>query len=81
MKYPLNVKRDVDHDGHPDDEDCGYILNLIYGWKFAGDPCASHVKSYDSMKDLRADLKHGVEKCDCKECIDGLANDSSGDCE
>jgi hypothetical protein len=27
------------------------------------------------MKDLRADLKHGVEKCDCKECIDGIAKD------
>jgi len=64
MKYKLNVKRDVDEDGS-----AGYILNLPYGFRFDED--GDHVKGYDSMKELRADLKF-IEKCECKECLKNL---------
>ena len=63
MKYKLNIKRDVDVDGY--DDTVSYILNLPYGFRFDED--GNHVKGYDSMKELRADLKY-IEKCGCKEC-------------
>jgi len=60
MKYKLNVKRDVDEDGS-----VGYILNLPYGFRFDED--GNHVKGYDSMEELKADVKF-VEPCFCTEC-------------
>lgn len=77
MKYKLDIKRDVDYDGHPDDEDCGYILNLVYGWRFSDDSSPSHVKGFDSMKELRDEIKNNVSKCNCKECLEGIAKDSA----
>jgi len=64
MKYKLNVKRDVDVDGYHDI--ISYILNLPYGYRFDED--GNHVKGYDSMQELRADIKY-IEKCHCKECV------------
>ena len=64
MKYKLNVARDVDTD-----EPGVFILNLPGGWKFTHDPMSlSHTHAYDSMKELREDIKHWVEPCDCAEC-------------
>ena len=64
MKYKLNVKRDVDVDGYHDT--VSYILNLPYGFRFDED--GNHVKGYDTMSELKADVKF-VEKCECKECV------------
>jgi hypothetical protein len=68
MKYKLNVKRDVDTD-----EPGVFILNLPNGWRFddndghrPGD--YSHVRGYDSMKELRDDIKHAVIPCQCADC-------------
>ena len=69
MKYKLNVARDVDTD-EPD----VFILNLPGGWKFNHDPMAlSHIYAYDSMKELRDDIKYSVEPCDCAECKQMIA--------
>jgi hypothetical protein len=65
MKYRLNVARDVDTD-EPD----VFILNLPGGWKFNHDPMSlCHTHAYDSIKELRDDIKHSVEICFCPECI------------
>ena len=64
MKYQLDVARDVDTD-----EPGVFILNLPGGWKFDHDAYSlEHVRAYDSMKDLRADIKSWVVPCDCTEC-------------
>jgi hypothetical protein len=77
MKYPLNVKADVQAFGTD-----GFMFYLTYGWRFADDMgIPSHVRAFDTIKEIREEAKHGVIACNCKECIDGLANDSSADCE
>ena len=64
MKYKLDVTRDVDTD-EPDN----FILNLISGWKFSHDQFQTeHVRGYDSMQELKEDVKHYVVKCDCHAC-------------
>jgi len=64
MKFKLDVARDVDTD-----EPGVFIMNLPGGWKFNHDLFdLCHTYAYDSMKELRADLKHSVEPCDCAEC-------------
>ena len=69
-KYKLNVARDVDTD-----EPGVYILNLPAGFRFTHDPLDNlHVYAYDSMKELRNDVKWSVEPCNCKECQQMLAN-------
>jgi hypothetical protein len=65
-KYKLNMARDVDRD-EPD----VYILNLPRGWRFdepssPDDRC--HVKGYDTLKELRQDVKDNVIPCDCSGC-------------
>jgi hypothetical protein len=67
MKYKLNVARDVDTD-EPD----VFILNLPNGWKFTHDLMAiEHVMGYDSMKELREDIKNYVSLCNCVDCKKG----------
>jgi hypothetical protein len=66
MKYKLNVAQDVDTD-EPD----VYILNLPKGWRF--DEASSpddrvHAKGFDSMKELRAEVKFSVVPCNCSGC-------------
>jgi hypothetical protein len=64
MKYKLNAAQDVDRD-EPD----VYILNLPKGWKFNHDPMdVCHTYAYDSMKELRADIKSSVVQCNCAGC-------------
>jgi hypothetical protein len=66
MKYKLDVARDVDTD-----EPGVYILNLPKGWRFdeASSPDnRSHVRGYDTMRELRDDIKHSVISCDCWHC-------------
>jgi len=64
MKYQLDVARDVDTD-----EPGVFILNLPGGWKFDHDVYSlEHTRAYDSMKELRKDIKSWVVPCDCKEC-------------
>lgn len=68
MKFKLNVKRDVDTD-----EPGVFILNLPKGWRFDDQQGSrhddySHVRGYDSMKELRADIKYSVIACQCKSC-------------
>ena len=66
MAYKLNVQRDVDTD-----EPGVYILNLPGGWRFNHEPMDRlHTWAYDSMRELRADIKHSVVSCDCAECLD-----------
>jgi len=64
MKYKLNFARDVDTD-EPD----VYILNLPHGFRFDNDPCAiEHVRGYDTIKDMKDDIRWWVVPCDCKGC-------------
>jgi hypothetical protein len=66
MKYKLDAKRDIDRD-EPD----VYILNLPSGWRFdehSSPANRSHTRGYDSMKELREDIKTSVIPCDCKAC-------------
>jgi len=66
MKYTLNVSRDVDRD-----EPGVYILNLPRGFRFdehSAENDRSHVRGYDTMKDLRFDVKNSVVACDCSNC-------------
>jgi hypothetical protein len=66
MKYKLNAARDIDTD-----EPGSYILNLQRGWCFdeASSPNdKSHVRGYDSMRELRDDIKHSVIPCNCSGC-------------
>jgi len=64
MKYKLNITRDVDTD-EPD----VFILNLPKGFKFTHDSMTiEHVRGYDSIKELREDIKHWVSNCDCVDC-------------
>ena len=64
-KYKLNVERDVDVDGHTEDE-MSYILNLPYGFRFFDDQV--HTRGYDTMKELRAAAKDDVIVCKCADC-------------
>jgi hypothetical protein len=68
MKYKLNSARDIDRD-EPD----VFILNLPAGFRFdeGNSPNdRSHVRGYDTMKELRAELKAGfVVECDCPSCL------------
>jgi hypothetical protein len=67
MKYKLDVSRDVDRD-----EPGVYILNLPKGWRFdeqSSPNNRAHVRGYDSMKELRDDVKHAVIPCDCIGCL------------
>jgi len=70
MKYKLNISRDVDTD-EPD----VFILNLPAGFKFSHDVMdLSHVRGYDSIKEIRKDIKDGwVVSCDCDGCKHMLA--------
>jgi hypothetical protein len=66
MTYKLNAARDIDRD-----EPGVYILNLPKGWRFdeASTPDnRSHTRGYDSMKELREDIKQNVIACDCRQC-------------
>jgi hypothetical protein len=64
MSYKLNTSRDVDTD-----EPGVFILNLPAGYRFNHDPMSTlHVYAYDSMKELRVDIKHSVITCECAEC-------------
>lgn len=67
LKYKLDVKRDVDPDG-----DDGFILCLPFGWRFYDD--LVHVRGYDTMKELRDDVKWTVIPCDCDECTQAIAD-------
>ena len=63
--YKLNVARDVDTD------DGVYILNLPNGWRFdeiSSPNDRSHVRAYDSMRELRQEIKFNVIPCDCSGC-------------
>ena len=66
MKYKINAARDIDAD-----EPGVYILNLPKGFRFdeASSPNdRSHVRGYDTMRELRDDVKHSVIACDCSGC-------------
>ena len=70
MKYKLNVKRDVDV------YDDALMLHLYWGWKFSDEVLQpTHVRGFDTMKEVRHEIKNLVIPCDCKECIEGLARD------
>ena len=62
-RYKLNFGRDVDTD-----EPGVYILNLPNGFRFTHDHLL-HVYAYDSIKELKEDIKHSVVKCYCNECF------------
>lgn len=65
MKYKLNFARDVDTD-EPD----VFILNLPTGYRFDHDQFSiEHVRAYDSVKEMKQDIKDYVIKCNCQECI------------
>ena len=65
MKYKLNFARDVDTD-EPD----VYILNLPNGFRFDHDPCAiEHVRAYDTIQEIKDDIKDFVVPCNCKDCV------------
>ena len=67
MKYKLNAAQDIDSD-----EPGVYILNLPKGFRFDEESSPNdriHVRGYDTMKELRADVKAGVViECGCSGC-------------
>ncbi len=68
-QFKLNVTRDIDTD-----EPGVFILNLPKGWRFDDQQGSrrddySHVRGYDSMRELRSDIKHSVIPCQCKSCV------------
>ena len=65
-RYKLDVKRDVD----PADD--GFMLCLPFGWRFYDD--LVHVRGYDTMKELREDVKWMIVPCDCDECTQAIAD-------
>lgn len=65
MRYKLNVKRDVDVDGHSEDE-MSYILNLPNGLRFDDD--LVHTRGYDTMMELRQAAKTDIIPCNCTSC-------------
>jgi len=65
MKYKLNVVRDVDVDGHSEDE-MSYILNLPNGFRFDDD--LVHTRGYDTMMELRQAAKTDIISCNCINC-------------
>lgn len=69
MQYKLNASRDIDRD-----EPGVYILNLPKGWRFDEHSSPNdrpHVRGYDSMRELRQDVKSAVIPCDCSRCVVG----------
>ena len=70
MKYKLNAARDIDSD-----EPGVYILSLPAGYRFNEESSPndrSHVRGYDTMRELRHDIKVGnVIPCDCSSCQKG----------
>ena len=68
LKYKLNVKRDVDPNGD------GFMLWLPFGWRFYDE--IVHVRGYDTMKELREDVRSGwmIVPCDCDECVKAIAD-------
>jgi len=65
MRYKLNFARDVDTD-----EPGVYILNLPNGFRFAHDAYAiEHVRAYDTVKELKDDIRDFVVPCNCSECV------------
>ena len=70
MKYKLNAARDIDSD-----EPGVYILSLPAGYRFDEESSPndrSHVRGYDTMRELRHDIKAGnVIPCDCSSCQKG----------
>ena len=65
MKYKLNLARDVDVDGHSEDE-MSYILNLPNGFRFDDD--LVHTRGYDTMMELRHAAKTDIISCNCTSC-------------
>ena len=61
MKYKLR-SQDIDPD--PD----GFILNLPKGYTFTYDR-GCHTRGFDTMKELREEVRTAVEKCFCNDCI------------
>lgn len=66
-KYKLNITRDVDTD-----EPGVYILNLPHGYRF-DELGNSHVRGFDTMRELRDGVKHEVVPCSCSGCIKSSA--------
>ena len=67
-KYKLDVKRDVDPNGD------AFMLWLPFGWRFYDE--IVHVRGYDTMKELREDVRSGwmIIPCDCDECTQAIAD-------
>jgi len=64
-KYKIRPQ-DIDRD-----EPGVFILNLPDGFQFSTDP-GCHTRGFDSMKELRDEVKWAVIPCDCPECKKGL---------
>lgn len=64
--YKLNIARDVDTD-----EPGVFILNLPMGYRFADTPeqWPEHVRGYDSMRELKSDIRGNVMKCICCDSL------------
>ena len=66
-KYKLDMQRDVDI--VPQYPGQTYIVNLPPGWKFLHDYWTpEHVRGFDTMRELRQDVRSNVGPCDCEEC-------------
>jgi hypothetical protein len=60
MKFKLDVTRDVSIG----DDSCVLVLPL--GWRF--DDELIHVRTFDTLKDLRTAARTKVIPCDCYQC-------------
>jgi len=61
-KFKLDVAKHVDYYA----EDETYMVCLPYGWRFDDD--IVHTRGYDTLKELKADVKTSVIPCTCVEC-------------
>jgi len=60
-RYKLR-QQDIDPDPN------GYILNLPAGYQFKYDT-GCHVRGFDTMKELRDEVRTAVIPCSCKDCL------------
>ena len=71
MKYKLDWDKHVDIIENDFTGGSDYILTLPNGFKFSHDSFfPTHVRGYDSKRELIKDLKH-IVSCNCKECMGG----------
>ena len=80
MKYKLDVAKDVEVDSKGE-----HTLRLPFGWKFTDGNYGTlgwkstragvcHSKEFDSIEEVRDEVKNNVSACACGRCEEGIAD-------